>query len=60
MHSKVMKAAASREAAHRLCGTVEVEDAYLGGERVSGKPGRGSENKVPIVTAISLKDKGHF
>jgi len=59
MHSKVKKAVAGREAAHRLCGTVEVEDPYLGGERVSGKPGRGLENKVPIVAAVSLNDKGH-
>jgi len=59
MHHKVMKAMADREAAHRLCGAVEVDDAYLGGERAGGKPGRGSENKVPIVAAVSLSDKGH-
>ena len=27
-----------------LCGEVLVDDAYLGGERVGGKAGRGSEN----------------
>jgi len=58
MHHKVMKAMADREAAHRLCGAVEVDDAYLGGERAGGKPGRGSENKVPIVAAVSLNEKG--
>jgi len=50
---------ADREAAHRLCGAVEVDDAYLGGERAGGKPGRGSENKAPAVAAVSLSDKGH-
>jgi len=59
MHHKVMKAMADREAAHRLCGAVEVDDAYLGGERAGGKPGCGSENKVPIAAAVSLSDKGH-
>lgn len=35
-----------------------VDDAYLGGERVGGKAGRGSENKVPFVAAVSLNAKG--
>ncbi len=60
MHHRVMKAMADREAAHRLSGAVEVDHAYLGGERAGAKPGRGSENKVPIVAAVSLSDKGHL
>jgi hypothetical protein len=32
-----------------------IDDAYLGGERSGGKVGRGSENKVPFVAAVSLK-----
>jgi hypothetical protein len=31
----------------------------LGGERSGGKAGRGSENKVPFVAAVSLSDDGH-
>ena len=27
--------------------------------RSGGKPGRGSENKVPIVAAVSVDDAGH-
>jgi hypothetical protein len=44
-----------------LCpaGKGQVYDAYLGGERCGGKPGRGSENKVPIVAAVSVDDAGH-
>jgi len=49
---------ADREAAHRLNGAVELDDAYLGSERAGGKPGRESENKVPIVAAVSINEKG--
>jgi len=59
IHHKIMKAMATREAQHRLWGTVQVDDAYLGGERASGKPGRGSENKVTFVAAVSLNSAGN-
>ncbi|MFN9620076.1 MAG: hypothetical protein ACK55X_10235 [Synechococcaceae cyanobacterium] len=38
---------------------VQMDDSHLGGERPGGKAGRGSENKVPIVAAISLNAAGH-
>ena len=41
-----------------FAGTVQLDDAYLGGEHPGGKPGRGSENKTPLVAAVSLNDKG--
>ncbi len=37
----------------------QVDDAYLGGERNGGKPGRGSENKRPLVVAVDTDDEGH-
>jgi len=37
-----------RNEAKLLKGRVEMDDAYLGGERQGGKPGRGSENKHPF------------
>ena len=43
---------AKQDSTHRLDGTVQLEDAYLGGERDGGNPGRGSENKVPFVAAV--------
>ena len=58
MHHKIMTAMATRETQHRLSGTVQIDDAYLGGELSGGKPGRGSENKVPFVAAVSLNDEG--
>jgi transposase-like protein len=57
LHHKIMRATAARESCHRLQGAVQVDDAYLGGERAGGKPGRGSENKVPFVAAVSLDAK---
>jgi len=59
VHHKLMQAMTEREARYTLSGKVQVDDAYLGGERVGGKVGRGSENKVPFVAAVSLTDEGH-
>lgn len=55
---KLMVAMTEREASRRLDGFVEIDDAYLGGERTGGKPGRGSENKRPFVIAVSTNDAG--
>lgn len=55
---KVMQSMAEREALYTLDGRVEVDDAYLGGERTGGKVGRGSENKVPFVAAVATTDAG--
>jgi transposase-like protein len=50
---KLMRAMAAREAAKpKLSGRVEVDDAYLGGERQGGKRGRGAAGKTPIVAAV--------
>ena len=48
-----------REKCYVLCGKVQLDDAYLGGELNGGKLGRGSENKVPIVAAASLDKASH-
>ena len=50
---------AERDARYTLNGAVHVDDAYLGGELTGGTAGRGSENKVPFVAAISLSAEGH-
>src|ERR671939_643224 len=53
MKHKLMRAMAAREAAKpKLAGRVEVDDAYLGGERPGGKRGRGAAGKTPIVVAV--------
>ena len=53
---KVMQAMAERENTRRLKGFVQIDDAYLGGERNGGKRGRGSENKQPFVIAVETGD----
>jgi ribosomal protein L37AE/L43A len=55
---KIMEAMRLREASRELDGRVEIDDAYLGGERSGGKAGRGSENKVPIVAAVQTSAEG--
>lgn len=59
IHHKIMRAMAERDSVHQLGGTVQLDDAYLGGERNGGKVGRGSENKVPFVAAVSLDAHNH-
>ena len=44
---------AAREAEKpKLAGRIEVDDAYLGGERSGGKRGRGAAGKTPFVAAV--------
>ena len=59
MKHKLMQVMYERENSTRLCGRVEVDDAYLGGENPGGKAGRGSENKVPFVAAVQTNEKHH-
>jgi hypothetical protein len=42
LHQKIDSAMSDRAAAHLLNGAVQLDDAYLGGERSGGKAGRGS------------------
>ena len=55
---KLMEVMRVREDGRQLDGRVEVDDAYLGGERSGGKTGRGSENKVPFVAAVQTTPDG--
>ena len=59
LHQRINRAMGQQDSTHRLGGAVQLDDAYLGGERAGGKAGRGSENKVPFVAAVSLDTKGH-
>ena len=58
MKHKLMEVMYLRERPRKLTGRVEIDDAYLGGERSGGKPGRGSENKVPFVAAVQTTESG--
>ena len=50
-----LRRAMVRPARDSLCGTVEVDETYIGGER-PGKRGRGAANKALVV--IAVEDKG--
>ena len=55
---KLMQVMMERDAVKRLSGRIEVDDAYLGGERNGGKRGRGSPGKTPIVVAVETTPEG--
>lgn len=57
LKQKLMTVMAIREERRVLTGRVEVDDAYLGGEK-PGRRGRGSENKVPFVIAVQTCELG--
>jgi len=58
MKHKLMEVMRLREDSRQLDGRVELDDAYLGGERSGGKTGRGSENKVPFIAAVQTTPEG--
>ncbi len=58
MKHKLMEVMRLREDTRQLTGRVELDDAYLGGERSGGKSGRGSENKVPFIAAVQTTEDG--
>ena len=49
---KLMQAMRERDQRYRLAGTVQLDDAYLGGEYPGGKRGRGSQNKTPMLACF--------
>jgi transposase-like protein len=53
--AEVMRIAGEKD---KLDGRIEMDDAYLGGERGGGKSGRGSPGKKPIVVAVQTDEKG--
>src|ERR1700712_423334 len=55
---KLMQVMMERDAGKRLKGRIEMDDAYLGGERSGGKRGRGSAGKTPIVAAVETTPEG--
>lgn len=52
---KVMAAMTDREAGRQLAGLVQIDDAYLGGERSRGTGAQQWENKVPFIAAVSTR-----
>lgn len=56
---KLMAVMLQRNSQKQLEGRVQMDDAYLGGEKrvaEGGKRGRGSPNKLPFVAAVSTRE----
>ena len=53
MKHELTRAMAGREATKpEFEGPVEIDDAYLGGERQGGKRGRGAAGETPVAAAV--------
>jgi transposase-like protein len=55
---KLAQVMLERDADRKLTGRIELDDAYLGGERSGGKRGRGSPGKTPFVAAVETTPEG--
>lgn len=56
MEQKIIQAMVEREAPRRLDGFMQVDDAYLGGERNGGKVGRGAPSKQAFVAVVETDE----
>jgi transposase-like protein len=55
---KLRQVMMERDAKKLLGGRVEMDDAYVGGERSGGKRGRGASGKTPFVAAVQTTPEG--
>jgi ribosomal protein L37AE/L43A len=55
---KLKQVMMERDATKQLTGRVEIDDAYMGGERTGGKRGRGAPGKTPFVAAVETTPDG--
>jgi len=58
MKHKLMQVMLERDDDQPLSGFIEMDDAYLGGERTGGKVGRGAAGKTPFVAAVETTEDG--
>ena len=58
MKHKLMQTMRERDLGKQLAGRIEMDDAYLGGEK-AGVPGRGSPNKIPFIAVVETTDDKH-
>ena len=55
---KLAQVMLERDADQQLNGRIELDDAYLGGQRRGGKRGRGAAGKTPFVAAVETTPEG--
>ena len=58
MKHKLQQVMMERDGHKRLAGRVEIDDAYVGGQRSGGKRGRGAPGKTPFVAAVETTPEG--
>jgi len=58
MKHKLMQVMMERDAQKELSGFIELDDAYLGGERTGCKRGCGAADKTPFVAAVETTSEG--
>ena len=58
MKHKLMQVMLERDYDQPLCGLIQMDDAYLGGERTRCKPVRGTAAKTPFVAAMESTENG--
>ena len=58
LKQKLMQVMLEREAVTMLTERVEIDDAYIGGERTGGKVSRGAESETPFVAAVQTDFDG--
>jgi hypothetical protein len=59
VQNKIMHGMSERDDSYVLPRKIQLDASYPGGKNNGGKAGRGSENKVPIVSAVSIDDAGY-
>ncbi len=59
MKHKIMQVMLERDHDKKISGIIELDDAYIGGERTGGKRGRGASGKIPFVAAVETTDDGN-
>jgi len=55
---KLMQVMLERQRGEKLSGRIEMDDAYIGGER-AGKRGRGAAHKAPFIAVVETNEKTH-
>ena len=56
---KLLQVMKERDDGKPLSGTIQIDDAYWGGEHHGGKRGRGAPGKTPFIAAVQTNEDGH-
>ncbi len=59
LQHKIMQVMKERDDVKPLSGFIQLDDVYWGGESRGGKRERGSANKTPFVSGVSLNEEGY-